>query len=146
MNNRMSADIHTTIAMIVFAACCHAAQPDKTVVVLGTRAGDAERLGGPTVEAYRTRGYRIQNTALVGSGLDLGVDITVATRRPQAQAKVAAFILATNPEITITHCIGEGSVENHAAADLVYRAWQDPATRGHASDSYGFEFQTTVRG
>src|SRR5438876_2488772 len=109
---------------MALALSCYGAQPDKTVVVLGTHAGDAERLGGRSVEAYRSRGYRIVNSALVGSGLDLGVDITVATRRSQAQAKVARFILTHNPEITITHCIGEASVENHGAADLVYRAWQ----------------------
>ena len=115
--------------MVLAWSCC-GAQPDKTVVVLGTRAGDAESLGGRTAEAYRARGYGIVNMALVGSGLDLGVDITVATRRPRAQAKVAQFILTHNPEITITHCIGEGGVANHGAADLVYRAWQDARRKG----------------
>src|ERR1035441_8617125 len=91
------------VGVMVLAWSCCGAQPDKTVVVLGTRAGDAESLGGRTAEAYRARGYGIVNMALLGSGLDLGVDITVATRRPQAQAKVAQFILTHNPEITITH-------------------------------------------
>src|SRR6266536_5737715 len=118
------------IGMIVLAQLCYGAPPDKTVVVLGTRAGDAERLGGQSVEAYRARGYRIVNSALVGSGLNLAVDITVATRRPKAQSKVARFLLTHNPEITITHCIGEGSVLNHGAADLVYRAWQDARRQG----------------
>lgn len=127
---RRKAALRTPIGMIVFALFCYGAQPDKTVVVLGTRAGDAERLGGRSVEAYRTRGYQIVNTALAGSGLDLGADITVVTRRPQAQAEVARFILTHNPEITITHCIGEGSVANHSAADLVYRAWQDARRKG----------------
>ena len=127
---RRKTALRKSIGVIVFAASCYGAQPDKTVVVLGTRAGDAERLGGRSVEAYRALGYQIVNTALVGSGLDLGVDITVATRRPQAQAKVARFILTHNPEITITHCIGEGSVANHSAADLVYRAWQDARGKG----------------
>lgn len=118
------------VGVMVLAWSCCGAQPDKTVVVLGTRAGDAESLGGRTAEAYRARGYGIVNMALVGSGLDLGVDITVATRRPRAQAKVAQFILTHNPEITITHCIGEGGVANHGAADLVYRAWQDARRKG----------------
>src|ERR1035437_7071183 len=127
---RRKAALRTPIGMIVFALFCYGAQPDKTVVVLSTRAGDAERLGGRSVETYRTRGYQIVNTALVGSGLDLAVDITVATRRSRAQAEVARFILEHNPEITITHCIGEGSVVNHSAADLVYRAWQDARGKG----------------
>src|SRR5579862_7266495 len=107
-----------------------AAPPDKTVVVLGAGAGDAERLGGRSVQDYRARGYRIVNTALVGSDINLGAEITVATRRPRAQAQVAQFLLTNNPEITITHCIGEGSVVNHGAADLVYRAWQDARRKG----------------
>ena len=127
---RRKAALPKAIVLTVLALSCYGAQPDKTVVVLGTRAGDAERLGGRSVADYRARGYQILNTALVGSGLDLDVDITVATRRPRAQAQVAQFILAHNPEITITHCIGEGSVANHGAADLVYRAWQDARRKG----------------
>jgi hypothetical protein len=53
------------------ALCCHAAEPDKTVLVLGARAGDAERIGARGAEAYRSRGYRIVNSALAGSGLNL---------------------------------------------------------------------------
>ncbi len=112
-----------TLALI--AVTCGAAQPDRTVLVLGAHAGDAERLGNPGVEPFRARGYRIVNTALAGSGLNLAVDLTVATRRSQAQAEVARFIAANNPEIVITHSIGEANVVNHGAADLVYRAWQD---------------------
>lgn len=127
---RRKTALRKAIGLIVLAFSCYGAQPDKTIVVLGARAGDAERLGGQSVVEYRARGYQIVNSALVGSGLDLGVDITVATRRPRAQAQVAQFILTHNPEITITHCIGEGSVVNHGAADLVYRAWQDARHKG----------------
>ncbi len=118
------------LLLAVISVCCHAAQPDKTVLVLGSRAGDAERIGAQGEEAYRARGYRIVHAALAGSGLNLQVDLTVATRRPRAQAEVARFIAGHNPEVTITHSIGEGSVVNHGAADLVYRAWQDARRQG----------------
>src|SRR5947208_2467103 len=52
-----------TLAAIVL--CCHAAEPDKTVLVLGARAGDAERIGARGAEAYRARGRRIVNPALL---------------------------------------------------------------------------------
>ena len=33
------------LTLAAIALCCHAAEPDKTVLVLGARAGDAERIG-----------------------------------------------------------------------------------------------------
>ena len=75
------------------------------------------------------------NAGLAGSGLNLRVDLTVATRRSQAQAAVSRFIAENNPEITITHSIGDGDVVNHGAADLVYRAWQDAAKGARLGNS-----------
>ena len=80
------------LTLAAIALCCYAAEADKTVLVLGARAGDAERIGAGGAEAYRSRGYRIVNAALAGSGLNLRADLTVATRRSQVQAEVARLI------------------------------------------------------
>src|SRR5689334_13432493 len=101
-----------TCLTIVFAAACWA-QPSKTVVALGARTGDAQRLGAPAANDYRARGYQVVYAAMDGPDLDLHIDLTTATRRSHAQAAVSRFLLARNPEITITHCMGEPSVVDH---------------------------------
>ncbi len=115
---------------LVFALATCQAQPSKTVVILGARAGDAERLGAPVVNEYRARGYRIVYAEMGGPELNLHIDLTTATRRPHAQAAVSQFLQAHNPEITITHCMGEPGVVDHTVADLVYRSWQDARRKG----------------
>jgi LmbE family N-acetylglucosaminyl deacetylase len=119
----------TCLAVVLALASCWA-QPSKTVVILGARAGDAERLGVPVVNDYRARGYQIVYAEMGGADLNLHIDLTTATRRPQAQAAVSRFLQARNPEITITHCMGEPSVVDHTVADLVYRSWQDARKKG----------------
>lgn len=59
------------------------------------------------------------------------VDVTTATRRGQTQSEISRFIAALNPELVVTHCIGEDDLARHSTADLVFRAWQQ-ARRGGA--------------
>jgi LmbE family N-acetylglucosaminyl deacetylase len=98
--------------------------------VLSARAGDAERLAAPVAGEYRARGYQVAYAAMGGPELNLHIDLTTATRRPHAKAAISRFLQERNPEITITHCIGEDSVVNHTVADLVYRSWQDARNKG----------------
>jgi LmbE family N-acetylglucosaminyl deacetylase len=72
-------------------------------------------------------------------------DITCATRRPQVIEEIAELFLHYNPELAVTHCLGQGNIEHHSAADLVYRAWHQARSRGarlgqlwfQAGDTYG---------
>lgn len=183
------AALGVVLAMLVPVPCRPGEAPEKTVVVIGAHAGDAGRIGGATLEAYRSRGYRGVYAVLAGSPaparptepleaiqqeresarvaaarlgaeavlFDLhdiwiwqgrsraytgspswsrfrppgSVDITTATRRSQTQAEVARFLAGLNPELVITHCIGEDDLARHSTADLVFRAWQQ-ARRGGA--------------
>ncbi|HWB87495.1 MAG TPA: PIG-L family deacetylase [Bryobacteraceae bacterium] len=119
----------TCLALLFALAVCQA-QPSKTILILGARPGDAGRLGAPVVNDYRARGYQIIYAEMSGPELNLHIDLTTATRRPQAKAAVSQFILAHNPEITITYCMGEDSVPNHTVADLVYRSWEEARRKG----------------
>jgi LmbE family N-acetylglucosaminyl deacetylase len=82
------------------------------------------------VNEYRARGYQIVYAEMGGADLNLHIDLTTATRRCQAQEAVSRFLQTRNPEITITHCMGEPSVVDHTVADLVYRSWQDARKKG----------------
>jgi LmbE family N-acetylglucosaminyl deacetylase len=128
---RTSMKLHMRICfalLFAFGGCW--AQPAKMVLILGTHAGDAERLGAPAADEYRAHGYRVEFAEVGGPDLDVHIDLTTATRRPRAQAAVSQFILARNPEITITHAMGEPGVVDHTVADLVYRSWQAARRKG----------------
>ncbi|MBI1898921.1 MAG: PIG-L family deacetylase [Acidobacteria bacterium] len=57
-------------------------------------------------------------------------DISAApARRPVVNA-VAALLVEHNPELVLTHGIGEGDIEHHSGADIVYRAWTEARRRG----------------
>jgi LmbE family N-acetylglucosaminyl deacetylase len=115
---------------LVLAVAGAAAQPARTILILGARAGDAERLAAPVVDEYRAQGYRVIHESMGGADLNLHLDLTTATRRSQALAAVSRFLLKHHPEITLTHGMGEASVVEHTVADLVYRSWQDARQKG----------------
>src|SRR5689334_5180208 len=117
------------LALVLAVSGC-SAQPAKTLVMFGARPGDAERLGGSAAKEYRARGYQVLYAEMGGPELNLHIDLTTATRRPQAQLAVSKFLQEHNPEITITYCMGEPSVVNHTVADLVYRSWENARGKG----------------
>ncbi len=59
------------------------------------------------------------------------IDISIAPYSRETVTAVARLFTRWNPEVVITHSIGEGDIEHHSGADLVYRAWQE-ARRGGA--------------
>ncbi|MFB3826285.1 MAG: PIG-L deacetylase family protein [Bryobacteraceae bacterium] len=80
-------------------------------------------------------------------------DVTMAPARRQAVSAVAALLLERNPELVITHGIGEGDMEHHSTADLVYKAWTEARARGarlgqlwvRAEDSSGMITEAAFR-
>ena len=135
-----------TCAAVIFALTACWAQSSKSVVILGARAGDAERLGAPVVNEYRARGYQIVYAEMGGAELNLHIDLTTATRRSQAQAAVSRFLQARNSEITITHCMGEPGVVDHTVADWCIAPGRTRAKKERTSANCGFARRSPTRG
>lgn len=183
------------IALCAVFALHAAAEPEKTVLLVGAHSDDIPVVGGATFAGYRARGYKgvcavlathrpggpaqpgnlepepleamqIQAESARNAGPHCGsetvffnlhptrirlgrtlaftgsplwsrfmppgtADISAApTNSREAVAAVADLILEHNPEIVITHAIGEGDIEHHSTADLVNRAWTEARRRG----------------
>jgi LmbE family N-acetylglucosaminyl deacetylase len=137
-------------------------EPLESIQLESEAALAAARHYGAELVAFRLHPTRIRHgRSLVFTGspswsrfLPPGkADISAAPVNRAVVSEVAALLIERNPKLVITHAIGQGDVEHHSAADLVYRAWNEARGKGarlgqlwfQADDSSGMISEASYR-